>query len=302
VSRLASAPGRVNLLGEHVDHQGGVVLPVAIHLRTTVRYTPGEAWELHSEGHEEGGAWERYARAVVEVLGEGPEPPRPGRLEIASTLPEAAGLGSSAALEVAIGGALAEEMPSLELARLCRRAENEKVGVPCGLMDQVAAACAIAGHVIVLDCADETFFHVPLPEAELLLFDTGDRRELSGTPYADRVAEARTPGSAAARHVEGERARVERAVGCLERGDAEGLGALMYQCHASLRDLYRCSFPAADDLVARLRETPGVLGARLAGAGWGGSVLALVEPGVRLEGALLLLSDDGLSVRSTGSD
>jgi galactokinase len=291
---ISSAPGRVNLLGEHVDHQGGTVLPVAIHLRTTVRHTPGDAWEIASEGHEPGAPWERYVRAVIEEVGEGPEP---GRLEISSTVPEGAGLGSSAALEVAVAGALRPELPSLEVARLCRRAENERVGVPCGLMDQVAAACAIARHAVVLDCGTETFFHLPLPEMEMLLFDTGVRRGLADTAYADRVREAATAGTPAARHVAEERARVDRAIECLDRGDARGLGILMYECHESLRDLYRCSFDEADLLVSRLSMTPGVLGARLVGAGWGGSVLALVERATRLQGGAVVVSDDGLAVR-----
>ncbi len=293
MSRVSSAPGRVNLLGEHVDHQGGTVLPVAIHLRTTVRYTPGEAWEIASEGHEPAGAWQRYARAVIEELGEAPEP---GRLEITSTVPEGAGLASSAALEVAVAGALSD-LPSLELAQLCRRAENRRVGVPCGLMDQVASACAIARHALVLDCGTETFFHMPLPEMEMLLFDTGKRRGLADTAYADRVKEAATPGTPAARHVAEESARVDRAIECLDKGDVQGLGKLMVECHASLRDLYRCSFDEADKLVERLAVTQGVLGARLVGAGWGGSVLALVERGTRLQGGTVLVSDDGLSVR-----
>ncbi len=293
MSRVSSAPGRVNLLGEHVDHQGGTVLPVAIHLRTTVKYTPGEACEITSEGHEPLGAWERYVRAVIEKVGEAAEP---GRLEITSTVPEGAGLASSAALEVAVAGALSD-LPSLELAQLCRRAENEGVGVPCGLMDQVASACAIARHALVLDCGTETFFHLALPEMEMLLFDTGLRRSLADTAYADRVKEAMTPGTPAARHVAEERARVDRAIECLDKGDAKGLGALMVECHASLRDLYRCSFDEADELVARLSVTPGVLGARLVGAGWGGCVLALVERGTRLQGGTVLVSDDGLSVR-----
>lgn len=300
MSRLSSAPGRVNLLGEHVDHQGGTVLPVAIHLRTTVRYTPGEAWEFASDGHEPLGPWERYVRAVVEEVGEAGEP---GRLEITSTVPEGAGLASSAALEVAVAGAISD-LPSLELAQLCRRAENKRVGVPCGLMDQVAAACAIARHALVLDCESETFFHMPLPEMEMLLFDTGVRRGLRDTAYAERVEEAGTPGTPAAQHVAEERARVDRAIECLDKGDAQGLGALLWECHASLRDLYRCSFSDADDLVERLRLTPGVYGARLVGAGWGGCVLALVERGTRLQGSTVIVSDDGLSVQavpSTGS-
>jgi galactokinase len=292
MTRVASAPGRVNLLGEHVDHQGGTVLPVAIHLRTTVRYEPGEEWAILSEGHETLGPWQRYVRAVIDEAGEAAEP---GRLEITSTLPEGAGLGSSAALEVAVAGALLPDMPSLELAQLCRRAEH-RLGVPCGLMDQVASACAISRHAVVLDCSTGTFFHAPLPEMEMLLFDTGIRRELRDTPYAERAEEAATPGTPAARHVAEERSRVDRAIECLDKGDARRLGALMYECHESLRDLYRCSFAEADRLVSRLSHTPGVLGARLVGAGWGGSVLALVERATRIEGGAIVVSDDGLSV------
>ena len=152
--------------------------------------------------------------------------------------------------------------------------------------------------MIVLDCGSETFFHVPLPEMEMLLFDTGVRRSLGDTEYADRVREASTPGTPAARHVEEERARVDRAIECLDTGDAKGLGTLLWKCHASLRDLYRCSFAAADRLVEHLMGVPGVYGARLVGGGFGGCVLALVEPQTRLEGGTLLLSDDGLSVHT----
>jgi galactokinase len=90
---------------------------------------------------------------------------------------------------------------------------------------------------------------------------------------------------------------VDRGIACLDKGDAKGLGDLMYECHASLRDLYRCSFDEADTLVERLSVTPGVLGARLVGAGWGGSVLALVERSTRLQGGAVVISDDGLAVQ-----
>jgi len=287
--RIASAPGRVNLLGEHVDHQGGTVLPVAIHMRTTARYTPGESWEFASEGHEPGGEWLRYVHAILGGLGG----TAPGRLEISSTLPEGRGLASSAALEVAVAGALCD-LPPLELAALCQRAEQQAVGVPCGPMDQCVAACAISGHVLALDCSDRTFFHLPLPEVDLLLFDSGVGRRLAETPYAERRAEAETPGTPAFLHVEAERRRVERAIAMLDESDVTGLGGLLYDCHESLRDLYRCSHPALDALVSELSDTPGVYGARMIGGGWGGCVLALVEPGTRIEGGTHLLSDDGL--------
>ena len=292
-ARIASAPARINLLGEHIDHQGGTVLPAAVHFRTTVRYTPGGNWRIVSENHEDGGEWTRYVEAVIAVLQEEGQAPVPGSLEISSTIPEGRGIGSSAALEVAVAGALCDATP-LDLARWCRRAENDGVGVPCGIMDQMTAACAIAGNVLALDCAAESFFHLPLPEVEILLFDPGLSRVLSDTPYAERAEEARAQGTPAAEHVAGERARVERGIELLDAGDVAGFGALLIQSHASLRDLYRCSHPALDELVERLTVTPGVFGARVMGAGWGGCVLALAEPGTRLEGAHNLVTDDGL--------
>jgi galactokinase len=161
-------------------------------------------------------------------------------------------------------------------------------------MDQAAAACAIAGHVLALDCGDETFFHLPLPPMEILLFDTGERRTLAETPYAERRTEAERAGTPAARHVAEENERVARGIEALDGGDTAAFGALLWESHASLRDLYRCSTEAADDLVERLRVTPGILGARIVGAGWGGAVLAVAEPGTQLQGARRLLSDDGL--------
>jgi galactokinase len=149
---------------------------------------------------------------------------------------------------------------------------------------------------MVLDCADGTFFHLPLPEVELLLFDPGIERRLEDTPYAERRIEAARGGSGAARHVEGERARVDRGVRLLEEGDAEGFGRLLFESHASLRDLYRCSHPALDAVVEDLARTPGVYGARILGAGWGGCVIALAEKGTRLDGATNLVPDDGLSL------
>jgi len=291
--RIASTPARVNLLGEHVDHQGGTVLPVAVSLRTAVRYTPGGAWKFVSQAHEDSD-WERYPRGVIELLSEEGHDLEPGLLEIRGNIPEAKGLSSSAALEVAVAGVLLGETSPFDIARLCRRAEREKVGVPCGIMDQAAVACAIAGHAMVLDCLAESFFHLPLPEMELLLFDPDVPRRLRDTEYAARVEEARQPGTPAAQHVADERARVEKAIALLDDGDGESFGRLLSECHVSLRDLFRCSHPLLDELVARLWTTPGVWGARMVGGGWGGCVLAVAEPGTRVDGGLRLVSDDGL--------
>ena len=292
-TRVASAPGRVNLLGEHVDHQGGTVLPIAIHMRTTVEYTPGDAWQISSEDHEPGDAWMRHVEGVIELLEETGTAPAPGRLQIRSTIPERVGLASSAALQVAVAGAVSD-LPPWDLALLCQRAENEKVGVPCGLMDQATSACAIQGNVMALDCGSSAFFHLPLPACELYFFPSGIERSLSETPYAERLAEAAQPDSAAARHVATERLRVAEGIALLDAGDLAGFGQLMYASPASLRDDYRCSRPEIDNMVEGLAAVSGVLGARMMGAGWGGGVLVLADAGEQLDGGIRLLTDDGL--------
>lgn len=291
--RLASAPGRINLLGEHVDHQGGTVLPVAINLRTQVRYAPQEEWSFSSEGHEPGGDWMRYVQGVLDVLREEGVELHPGQVAISSSVPEGKGLSSSAALEVGVAGAVCD-LPALELARICRRAENEKVGVPCGLMDQAASACAIGGNVFALDCSDESFFHIEIRDAVLLLIDPDLPRRVDETPYEQRAEEARTEGTDAHRHVVEEMQRVEEGIACLDKNDLRGFGALMTESHESLRDLYRCSHPTLDSIVYEINRVPGVFGAKLVGAGWGGCVVALAEVGMHPEGTQLLVPDDGL--------
>jgi galactokinase len=291
--RLASAPARVTLLGEHVDHQGGTVLPVAVNLRTQVTYTPQDVWSFSSEGHEPGGDWIRYIEGVLAVLREEDVRLHPGQVSIRSTIPEGKGLSSSAALQVAFAGAICD-LPALELARLCRRAESEQVGVPCGLMDQATSACAIAANVFALDCDAESFFHIPMEGAVLLLVDPELPRRVAETPYARRREEAATEGTDAHRHVIEERERVDEGIACLDRNDLKGLGALMTESHASLRDLYRCSHPTLDGIVHEIIRVPGVFGAKLVGAGWGGCVVALAEVGTQLEGTQLLVPDDGL--------
>ena len=145
------------------------------------------------------------------------------------------------------------------------------------------------------DRKDERFFHLPLPPVELLLFDPGLVRHLADTPYAERRKEAETRGTPAAKHVAEEQARVQRGIEMLDAGDIRAFGALLYESHASLRDQYRCSHPLLDDYVAQLSRIPDVYGARMVGGGWGGTVLALADPGTRLEGGLNVISDDALA-------
>jgi galactokinase len=202
------APGRVNLIGEHTDYSGGLVLPVAIGLGVTVRGTPGaERIVLDSTarpGRVELGAdgaspaappgWGRYVAAVAGLLAEHGRPPVGLEGTVESTLPLGAGLSSSAALDVAVALALCRaagfELPRLELARLAREAELRAVGVPCGLMDPAASLLGRRGHALLLDCGTEESRLVPLPDGlAIVVLDSGIRHALEHSGYALRRAE-----------------------------------------------------------------------------------------------------------------
>ena len=262
-----SAPGRVNLIGEHTDYAGGLVLPVAIDRFATVTGHRAETFEVESE----------LAAAVAAELGldVGFE----GRIE--STIPAGAGLASSAAVEVAVAGALCEaagvRLEPLELAERCRRAEERATGVPCGLMDQAAAVLGRAGHALLLDCGDLSYEHIELPEVELVVLDSGIRRRLEDGRYAQRRAEVEAGEPARVRHVETENERVRAAVDALRSGDLPELGRILVAGHESLRDDFEVSLPELDALV-EAAVAAGAYGARLTGAGFGGCVLALAAP------------------------
>lgn len=310
----ARAPGRVNLIGDHTDHTGGLVLPMAIDLGTTVEATVGgDAVVLRSDAEAEPAVvpldvvdpaavaprWARYVAGVVAEL----RPTVGLDGTVSTTLPVGGGLSSSAALEVAVALALAPEPPDARtLAALARRAEHRASGVPCGIMDQLASAAGRAGHSLLIDCDALTIDPVPIPEeVDVVVVDSGRARTLSGSAYADRAAEcaaaevvigplrAALPGTevaiadpvvrARARHVLTENARVRGAAEALRARDLPLLGALFQESHASLRDDFAVSTPELDHLVARLDATPGVHGARLTGAGFGGCVVAVAERG-----------------------
>jgi galactokinase len=312
------APGRVNLIGDHTDYTGGVVLPMAIewgttveverggssvHLRSAVSSAPAvvaldvaDPAVLHP-------AWARYVGGVVAVL----RPASGATGTVETSLPLGAGLSSSASLEVAVALALGYEGTVLDLALACQRAEYLASGVPCGVMDQLASAGGVAGHALLIDCTSLELAPVPLPDGvDVVVVHSGVSRSLSGSPYADRRAscEAATrligplrEASLAdvaglddevlrrrARHVVSENQRVLRFAECLRSGDLVEAGALMAASHASLRDDMEVSTPALDRLVAELADTPGVYGARLTGAGFGGCVVALADPASPVRG------------------
>jgi galactokinase len=318
VTVRATAPGRVNLIGDHTDYLGGLVLPMAIDLATTVTgERGGDQIVLRSVDEPEPAVvsldvedpsavtpgWARFVAGVVAEI----RPPVGFDGEVTTTLPVGSGLSSSTALEVAVALALGAEGPPLELAQRCRRAEERASGVPSGIMDQVASISGIEGHALLIDCRSLAVNPVPVPDGvEIVVIHSGEPRTLIGSAYAERrqqaeaaelvlgpLRDATTLGlqelddpvvAARARHVMTENARVWAFVEALQGGWLEEAGQLMVDSHTSLRDDYEVSTPVLDALVDRLMATPGVYGARLTGAGFGGCVVALTEPGALHEG------------------
>lgn len=310
----ARAPGRVNLIGDHTDYTGGLCFPMAIDRHLTVTGTRGgDRVVLATPGEPDADValdvddpatvtpeWARYVAGVVAQL----RPPSGFRGTVATTLPAGAGLSSSAALEVAVALALgADANDPVTLARLCQAAEHAARGVPTGLLDQLACIGGVAGHGLLLDCRALTLTPVALPppdEAAWLVVFTG-ARSLAASQYSTRVAELAavegevgplrdaSPGDveaiadavhrARARHVVSENARVTAFAEAITAGDLDVAGALMRESHRSLRDDFESSAPGVDELCTTLDATPGVLGARITGGGWGGCVVALTRPG-----------------------
>ena len=311
------APGRVNLIGDHTDYTGGLVLPMAIDRETVVDVEPHDAVELRSFDEPEAvvvpldvtdpsvvrPAWGRYVAGVVSVL----RPATGMRGVVATTIPIGAGLSSSAALEVAVALALGFDGTPVELARACQRAEQVATGVPCGIMDQLASASGVAGHALLIDCATASVTPVPVPdELEVVVVHSSQTRAVAATAYAERRAQCEAAAAVVgplreaslgdlgalddpvlrrrARHVVSENARVAAFADALAGGRFDELGPLLAASHASLRDDFEVSTRELDALVARLAATPGVLGARLTGAGFGGCAVALAERGSPVEG------------------
>ncbi len=305
----AWAPGRVNLMGDHVDYMGGPVLPMAIDLGTTVDIDPGGDKVVLTSTAQAGvaevglrvtdpaasePAWARYVAGVVAEL----RPLAGGRGTVKTTLPVGAGLSSSASLELALALALGFAGGRRELGRLGQRAEQRASGVPCGVMDQMASAGGVEGCALLIDCADLTLTPVPVPDwLAVLVVHSGEVRAVAGSAYAERRAACEAaaaivgPLPAAsradvelladptlrrrARHVVAECERV-RAVAA-SRFDRRVLAEALAASHASLRYDFEVSTPALDSLVRHLESEPGVVGARLTGAGFGGCAVAIVE-------------------------
>jgi len=312
---LASAPGRVNLIGEHTDYNGGFVLPCAIGRRVAVALGRGEGG-LYSADFDEArplgekdSSWADYPRGVAWALEEAGHEIGAFRAAFAGDVPLGSGLSSSAAIEaatvLALDGLCELGLGGKDLAVLCQRAENGFVGVNSGIMDQYASLLCEAGAALLVDCRSLEAEGVPLDlEAAglaLAVCDTRVERGLADTGYNDRRSTCERAARALgveslrdaaeedldrlsgeellrARHVVSENARVLGAVEALKAKDLDLFGRLMYASHASLRDDYEVSTRELDAFVELARGF-GAPGARLTGAGFGGCAIALVPAG-----------------------
>ena len=323
------APGRVNLIGEHTDYNGGFVLPVAIDMDVRIALRPTDEPRVRLTRVDTGaaaeidlraippaaGQWHDYVAGTAWALQEAGQPIHGFDGAIVTTLPIGSGLSSSAALEVvsawALSGPAGPALAPLELARIAQRAENGHVGVQCGLMDQFASACGVAGHALLFDCRSLDWRAVPLPDdLALVVIHSGVSHAHGDNAYNARRAACERVVAAIARddssvtllrdvdmprldayrdqldpvdydrayHVITENDRVLAAVAALEADDHAALGELMAGSQASMRDRYDITCPEIDELVAITVDVPGVIGSRMTGGGFGGCTVSLVRP------------------------
>jgi galactokinase len=336
-AHFARAPGRVNLLGEHVDYNDGFVLPAAIDLATYVAFSPTNAphstlvavdfdqqasfsaESVPTKTQADGSPlpeWALYPAGVMwSLTGESLPAPSMGAV-FASNVPRGSGLSSSASVEMAfliawqtLGG---WTLPPMQRALLGQKAENQYVGVNCGIMDQFASACGVENKLLLLDCRSLEWKTIALPQnVSIVIADTTVRRKLTSGEYnkrrsaceeAVRLLQQDLPKTRSlrdisvddfnrlakklpdevekrARHVVEEIGRSDQAEALLEAGDIQSFGRLMNQCHVSLRDLYEVSCPELNVMVNIAQSLEGCYGARLTGAGFGGCTVNLVEKG-----------------------
>jgi len=333
-AHIARAPGRVNLLGEHVDYNDGFVLPAAIDRATYVAFSPTNARHstLVAADFDEQTSftlesvptktqadssplpeWGLYPAGVMWVLLEEELPVLNMNAVFASNVPRGSGLSSSASVEMAfliawqtLGG---WTLPPMRRAQLGQKAENQYVGVNCGIMDQFASACGMENKLLLLDCRSLDWKPIPLPEnVSIVIADTTVRRKLTTSEYNNRRSACdeavrllkqdlpkirslrdvsvdefnrlavKLPDEIEkrARHVVEEIERSIQAEILLEAGEIINFGRLMYECHVSLRDLYEVSCPELNLMVEITQSLRGCYGARLTGAGFGGCTVNLV--------------------------
>jgi galactokinase len=342
--RVFRAPGRVNLIGEHVDYNEGWVLPFAIDRSCFVlaRSRGDRRLRIRSEQMQETAEshlddpkpsehhWSNYARGMAWALLTAGKEIRGADILISTDIPLGAGLSSSAALEVAMAFALLRlsglEMERVELARACQRAENEYVGMRCGIMDQLTACCGHRGKALLIDCRSLEIEFLPLDESEVAVVVANtmakhqlaasseyNRRRKECEEAVERLRAVRPEVKALrdvtwpeiegiardwpenvrrrARHVTREIARTHEAAAALRRHDFTSLGRLISESHASLAQDYEVSSPELNRMVQMAIEFPGCFGARMIGAGFGGCTVNLVKANAAPDFAARLQTD-----------
>ena len=322
---VASAPGRVNLIGDHTDYADGFCLPMPLNLMTEVAVAVSDEFSAFSLSNDEmrrfdpaasaQGNWTDYVAGPIKILREAGIDVPPLNVLVRSTVPQGAGVSSSAALEVAVIRAclafVGTELPDSEIARLAQRAENDYCGLQCGILDQMACAVGRPGQALLLDCRINKGRLVGVPRGfHFVVLHCGQERKLVEGAYNQRRAAVEKAAEALgvlalrdatlemveaglgdpelckrARHVVNENLRVLAAVEALQAGHVPGFGTLMTESHWSLARDYEVSTPALDRLVESALAH-GAVGARLTGAGFGGCVVALVHP-AELTGMLM---------------
>jgi galactokinase len=319
---VAFAPGRVEILGNHTDYNQGVVLSAAIDRGVTasVHRLPQRQIEVSSQTNQRTAIedldqlvpsaqepWANYCFGVIRELAAAGLPSHGFRIEIASDLPLGAGLSSSAALEVATAFAVIDlanwSLAPMKIAQLCQKAENDFVGVKCGLLDQASSVFGEDNRAILLDFRSITAETYQLPAGvSLLLLDSGIPHELTGGEYNERREQCQAAAAALkvpalrdattaqvlnsdleplvkrrALHITGENERVFAGREALLAGDVDTFGKLMFASHESSRHNFENSTTHLDALVEIAQSTDGVMGSRLTGGGFGGSTVSLIR-------------------------
>jgi galactokinase len=340
----AIAPGRIEFIGNHTDYNGGRVIGLAVEQGILAMGRPRTDQKLLLKSLQGGAcvttdincrepltgdsAWVNYPLGVIHALRDAGANIEQGfELLFDSDLPAGAGMSSSAALELAtailIADACGFETDRETLVKIARAAENNFVGVPCGILDQGVSAFGKKDHLVGIDCQACSFTHLPLPkDVAFWVFNTGKKHSLVDSLYSKRHAEclqafqilaAKHPYATClsdlsetdiiaaadilpaeiykrALHVVGENARVDAVKTALDNGDLTTVGKCLFASHGSSRDYFENSIPELDYLVAALRETQGVFGARLTGGGFGGAVMALTHSTFDAESASKIIA------------
>jgi galactokinase len=319
---IVRAPGRVNLIGEHTDYNDGFVLPMAIDRAIWMALTPIESstirlysinfeqeakTRLDDLKHSDQG-WLEYVKGMAWALQQSGYSLSGWQGIVGGDIPVGAGLSSSAAMELASARSFAAvsgfDWDPVQMAILAQRAENEWIGVNCGIMDQLISSMGKSGHALLIDCRSLNTKPVKLPpETTVIVMDTNTRRGLADSAYNERRSQCEEAAEILgvsklrdstldtleekrnqldpivyrrAYHVISENGRVLDAVEAMDRGDALKVGQLMNASHESLRDDYEVSSPELDVIVSAAQEQPGCYGARMTGAGFGGCAVAVV--------------------------